>query len=67
MLADVEFFSSRISKINGAGDLGQDLVNLVQAKPIVSEAPNGPSVETENKEQGQKASATETTNDSSKT
>jgi len=59
MLADVEFFSSRISKISEAGDLGQDLVNLVQAKPIVSEASARPSVETEPKNQDRKSSASE--------
>ena len=37
MLADVEYFNSRISKLEGAGDLGEHLINTVQAKPIVSE------------------------------
>lgn len=37
MLADADYFSSRISKIDGAGDLGEHIVNVVNAKPVVSE------------------------------
>jgi hypothetical protein len=38
MLADVEYFNSRISKLEGAGDLGGHVVNVVQAKAIISES-----------------------------
>lgn len=68
MLADVEYFNSRISKLEGAGDLGEHLINTVQAKSIVSEpgAAQRPSTE---KPQDEKpppaptaaASSTETT------
>lgn len=37
MLADAEYFNSRISKLDGAGDLGEHILNLVKAKPIVSD------------------------------
>ena len=38
MLADAEYFSSRISKLDGAGDLGEHIVNVVKAKAVVSES-----------------------------
>ena len=38
MLADAEYFNSRISKLDGAGDLGQHVVNVVRAKAIVVDA-----------------------------
>lgn len=41
MLHDTEFFRSRISKIDGAGDLGDYLVNIVYAK-AVAEQPKPP-------------------------
>jgi hypothetical protein len=34
MLRDVELFKSRISKLNGAADLGDNLVKLVSHKTI---------------------------------
>ena len=37
ILADAEYFSSRISSLDGAGDLGEHIVNVVKAKPIVSD------------------------------
>lgn len=37
MLADAEFFNSRISKLDGANDLGEHILNVVKAKPIVSD------------------------------
>jgi hypothetical protein len=47
MLVDVEYFDSRISKLEGAGDLGGHIVNVVRAKAIISEAPaiKRPSIE----------------------
>ena len=36
LLADAEFFQSRIGKIDGAGDLGQQLVNIVNGKPVLA-------------------------------
>ncbi len=37
LLTDAEYFSSRISKLDGAGDVGEHVVNVVKAKPIVSD------------------------------
>ncbi|EXJ92127.1 hypothetical protein A1O3_00677 [Capronia epimyces CBS 606.96] len=45
VLADAAFFNSRISKIDGAGDLGEHIVNLVQAKEVLNTAPPPPPVE----------------------
>ena len=41
MLHDTEFFKSRISKIDGASDIGDHLVNIVFAK-AVTEQPKPP-------------------------
>ena len=38
MLADADYFNSRISKLEAAGDLGEHVVNVIRAKAIVSEA-----------------------------
>ena len=38
MLADVGYFNSRISKLEGTGDLGERVINVVRAKAISSEA-----------------------------
>ncbi|KAL1870632.1 hypothetical protein Plec18167_007396 [Paecilomyces lecythidis] len=40
MQSDVDFFKSKISKLEGSGDLGEHLVQLVGAKTITPE-PNG--------------------------
>ena len=37
MLVDAEFFKSRISKLNGAGDLGEYVLNVVKAKAILTD------------------------------
>lgn len=36
LLADAQFFQSRIGKIDGAGDLGQQLLNIINAKPVLA-------------------------------
>ena len=36
MLRDTEFFKSRISKVDGAGDIGDHLVNIVNAKAVAA-------------------------------
>ncbi|KAK2732870.1 hypothetical protein FQN55_003877 [Onygenales sp. PD_40] len=36
MISDVEFFKSRIDKIEGSGDLGDHLLGIVNAKPIAA-------------------------------
>lgn len=41
MLRDTEFFKSRISKIDGAGDIGDHLINFVHVK-AVTEQPKPP-------------------------
>ena len=38
MMADVEFFNTRISEIDGSGDLGEQLVAVVKEKSVVQEA-----------------------------
>ncbi len=37
MLADAEYFNNRISKLEGAGDLGSHIVGTVQSKTIVGD------------------------------
>jgi vacuolar protein sorting-associated protein 54 len=37
MLADAEYFNSRISKLDGSGDLGIHIVEIVKNKPIVAD------------------------------
>lgn len=39
-MSDVEFFNTKISKIDGAGDLGEQLVAVVKEKPVAQEATN---------------------------
>lgn len=34
MISDVEYFDSKMSKIDGFGDLGEHLIKLVKAKPV---------------------------------
>ena len=34
MVSDVEFFKARIDKLDGAGDLGDHLIEVVKAKRI---------------------------------
>ncbi|KIX09623.1 uncharacterized protein Z518_00704 [Rhinocladiella mackenziei CBS 650.93] len=43
LLADAEWFNSRISKIDGSGDLGERIVRVVQAKTVMNTAPSQPS------------------------
>lgn len=38
MLADAEYFNSRISKLEGAGDLGSQIFDIVKNKTIVAES-----------------------------
>lgn len=35
MLSDVEYFNSKMSKIDGSGDLGDTLIQVVNAKTIM--------------------------------
>jgi hypothetical protein len=39
LLADAEFFSSRISKIEGSDNLGEDIVQGVKDKTVVNTVP----------------------------
>ncbi|KKY14085.1 putative garp complex component [Phaeomoniella chlamydospora] len=43
LLADAEFLRSRIDKIDGSDNLGQDLINIINGKPVI--APNKPKKE----------------------
>ena len=70
MLADAEYFDSRISKLEGAGDLGGHVINVVRAKAIISEGGTAkrPSIEKPQEEEASRAppaaaatSSTETT------
>lgn len=40
MISDVEFFNTKISKIDGAGDLGEQLLAVVKEKPVAQEVTN---------------------------
>jgi vacuolar protein sorting-associated protein 54 len=40
MLTDVEYFNTKIGKIDGSGDLGDHLIQVVKAKTITPD-PNG--------------------------
>ncbi|KIW13519.1 hypothetical protein PV08_08707 [Exophiala spinifera] len=45
LVADAEFFHSRLSKIDGSGDLGEHIVKVVRAKELannISTTPTGP-------------------------
>ncbi|KAL9625968.1 MAG: hypothetical protein Q9164_007973, partial [Protoblastenia rupestris] len=43
MLADVQYFNNRISKLEGAGDLGSHIVEIVRGKTVtVDSKPPGP-------------------------
>ena len=37
MLSDVEYFKSKMDKIHGSGDLGDTLIQVVNAKTIIPE------------------------------
>ncbi|KIV86215.1 hypothetical protein, variant [Exophiala sideris] len=73
LLADAQYFDSRISKIDGSGDLGQEIVKVVQAKtvaqtaapppPTVSETTNG---QKEPDKTGQERPSTEAKGDNQK-
>lgn len=51
MLSDAEFFNAKVSKIDGAGDLGDHLINVIQAKPVAPSASDRPSSEAPTMEQ----------------
>lgn len=44
---DAEYFQSKLSKIDGFGDLGERLLELVKQKSIATEAQEPSSTETE--------------------
>ncbi|KAI9822654.1 MAG: hypothetical protein M1827_000373 [Pycnora praestabilis] len=43
MLRDVEFFQAKLSKIDGAGDIGDYIVKIVRDKPVEQQRQPGPS------------------------
>lgn len=62
MLRDTEFFKSRISKIDGAGDIGDHLVDIVKVKAVAEQpkAPREPPITTnESTEKQQEADVLE--------
>jgi vacuolar protein sorting-associated protein 54 len=65
MQADIEHFRSKLGKINGASEVGDKLLELVQAKTTAAPAP-APAPEpeaepeSENTDQGNDAEAAET-------
>ena len=64
MLHDTEFFKSRISKIDGAGDIGDYLVNIVNAKAVAEEpkpSEEPPTQQEESSEKVQKVDAEDKT------
>lgn len=42
-MSDVEFFNTKVSKIDGSGDLGEQLVAVVKEKSVAQEATNASS------------------------
>ncbi|KAG8529902.1 uncharacterized protein KY384_005383 [Bacidia gigantensis] len=40
ILRDLDFFNSRMSKLDGAGDIGRDVVDLVKSKPVSNGKPS---------------------------
>lgn len=36
LVADAQFFESRLSKLEGAGDIGEHILNVVKNKEVVS-------------------------------
>ena len=44
MLADAEILNSRLSKLEGAGDLGTHIVNVVKNKTVVADRTSGDAV-----------------------
>jgi vacuolar protein sorting-associated protein 54 len=36
LIADAQLFESRISKLDGAGDLGEHILNVVKTKEVVN-------------------------------
>lgn len=54
LLADAQFFDSRISKIDGSGDLGQEIVKVVQAKTVAETGASAPATATSETANGQK-------------
>ena len=61
MLRDVEFFQSRISKLEDAAPLGDFLFRLVENKPVAANSDKVNEVITEKPEQSQKTADMETT------
>lgn len=63
MQADIEHFRAKLDKIDGAGDLGDKLLELVQAKPIAAAASEAekpePASETKDQDQDQGSESTE--------
>jgi vacuolar protein sorting-associated protein 54 len=61
MQADIEHFRSKLGKINGASEVGDKLLELVQAKTTAAPAPEPEAEpESENTDQGNDAEAAET-------
>lgn len=42
LLADAEFFKSRICKIDGSGDLGEQIVKVIQGKTVINNVTSPP-------------------------
>jgi len=57
LLADAEHFNARISKIDGAGDVGERIVDVVKSKPIVNEAGTAPPAPIEPAPEGKQGEA----------
>lgn len=62
MLADIEHFRTKLGKINGAGEVGDKLLELVQAKttaaPVPTPEPEAESA-SENQDQGSSSESLE--------
>jgi hypothetical protein len=49
MLADAQYFNSRISRLEGADDLGPFIVDIVKNKPLIVDQYESPSIPAEKK------------------
>lgn len=47
MLADAQYFNNRISKLEGAGDLGSHIVGIVRSKTVTADSKQPESVSSE--------------------
>lgn len=62
MLADAQYFNNRISKLEGAGDLGSRIVEIVRSKMVTADSKQPESVSSEKEDIPAEETTDETTN-----